>query len=126
MGRLNKSIKELAQRLPKTYREASRLEYEEVFNARSREVKNNVLEGQGFEIISDNPEYIVKKGVKFIEVNHEKKIRKAFKEGGNEAVTKYLNWVNENNIYLNQKYKIKFEMDAIKNILKQKMNTIFS
>lgn len=122
---INSVLKNLANRLPQTYREGKAYSFECIKNLREREIRNNVF-GQGFSIETENSdEKHLMSHTKLYPINHLKKLKRAYIDSGFPGVEKYILWVNENNRMLNEKYSMAMDMFQLTSVMKEKITPIF-
>lgn len=112
------SLKVLAKKLPVTYDLADQTVVKTIQNEMTQRVKNS------FEVLPSHSNPTIVSEVIRVEltdqrlwpVNHLRRMKKAFLEGGVSGVDKYIKWVGENNRILNEYVARKMVIDSATNI----------
>lgn len=128
---IKRKLKNIASELPFTVRTANDYFFE-VSTVQSQvnhnEVINNfdvVNQKNEIQILSDKPDIVRDCIEAHFPVNHFKRLKKAFTNGGWDAVEEYKQWVYKNNQMLNKTIPIKTALHAAKEIEKN-IQTIFN
>jgi hypothetical protein len=121
-----KFLKELASKMPKSYSEAYYLKAKIHYDNRGNEFKNSfdLIPQCSPQIVSDRKEIYYEKDQKLFPINHFRRLKKAYQFDGYEGVKKYMAWVDSNNKYLNEKYKLKLVFHVAKTVISNKINHI--
>lgn len=112
------SLKKLAQKLPVTYDLADQVVIKSIQNAQALMAKNSfgiLPEPSDPKIVSEIVS-VALKDQRLWPVNHLRRMKKAFIEGGVAGVDKYIKWVGENNRTLNEFVSRKMVIDTAKEI----------
>lgn len=129
MGKISNEVKrqlsDIANKLPPSYYEGKQYYFEEVVDLRRRELMNNAIDGQGFEMHSERNQQQLMKADKLHEVNHLRRLRKAYLAKGWTGVLEYCRGVRATLDRLEDKYKMRYDMTLINAILKEKIKPIF-
>ena len=121
---VNKFIKELSQKIPKSYYEGTGHLKKEVFDNRLRQAKFSAMEGQELQIINDEGnEIVLVKDTVLFQINHLRRLKKAYKATGYDGVQAYIKWVNSNNKMINEKYGMKYSMFIISEVMNRQIST---
>lgn len=116
-------LKRIADALPKVYYKGNCAFIREVVDLRGNEAKNSVVSSPT--IIREQSEFMVSDTPTLFNVNHMRRLKKAFKKDGWDGVKEYLAWCKKQDENIYNEVKIAREVTAFENILKEKIKPIF-